>query len=179
MTRCRPTHATCVLALLVTGLTARAPVSAAQMDEGVVKAAALLKAALFVDWPAGSVADRFVIGVAADEEFSQKVMEAVRGRRMNDRDIVVRPIGDTDEECSCQVLFVAAGEDDRSAALLRASRTRPVLTVGETTAFLREGGIVRVFRSDDRLRLQINNKGAEDAGLKISSRLLRLAERTP
>ena len=54
-----------------------------------------------------------------------------------------------------------------------------MLTIGETTAFLREGGIVRVFRADDRLRLQINNQGAEDAGLKISSRLLQLADHTP
>jgi hypothetical protein len=74
------------------------------------------------------------------------------------------------------MLFVGEHEDVRSATLLRWARRRPVLTVGETTSFLREGGIVRVFRSDNRLRLQINNKSAEGAGLKISSRLLQLAE---
>ena len=57
-------------------------------------------------------------------------------------------------------------------------RTMVRLTIGETTAFLREGGIVRIFRSDNRLRLQINNKSAEAAGLKISSPLLQLADQT-
>jgi len=178
MASCGRTLTTCVLALLVAGVASLAPASASQMDEGVVKATALVKVALFVDWPPGAMRDRFVIGVAAGREFSQKVLDAVRGRRVYDRDIVVRLIGDSDEDCACQLLFVGADEDDRSATLLRAARSRPVLTVGETTAFLREGGIVRVFRSDDRLRLQINKKSAEDVGLKISSRLLALADRT-
>jgi len=39
--------------------------------------------------------------------------------------------------------------------------------------------MVRLFRDEDRVRLQINNRSAEDAGLKISSRLLQLAVRTP
>ena len=64
-------------------------------------------------------------------------------------------------------------------ATLEIEQLLQVLTVGETTAFLREGGIVRVFRSDNRRRLQINNKGAEAAGLKISSRLLQLADQAP
>jgi hypothetical protein len=151
----------------------------AQMDEGLVKAAALLKVALFVDWPAPSLAERFVIGVAADEDFTRKVVAAARGRKLQNHDVHVQHLGGSDDACACQVLFVGVREDVRSAALLRWARSKPVLTVGETTAFLREGGIVRVFRDDDRLRLQINNRNAEDSGLKISSRLLQLADHTP
>jgi hypothetical protein len=168
----------CMLVAILVGFISRVPVSA-QLDEGLVKAATLLKVALFVDWPAASATDRFVIGVAADEDFIQKVAAAARGRRLNNRDVVVRRLTDSDEACACQMLFVGVGEDVRSMTLLRWARTKPVLTIGETTAFLREGGIVRVFRADDRLRLQINNRGAEDAGLKISSRLLQLADHTP
>lgn len=154
------------------------PVSA-QMDEGLVKAATLLKVALFVDWPDAAVNDRFVIGVAADEEFMQKVVASTKGRKVNNRDVQVQRLSGSDDSCVCHVLFVGVREDTRSATLLRWARTKPVLTIGETTAFLREGGIVRIFRADDRLRLQINNKSAEDSGLKISSRLLQLADHTP
>jgi hypothetical protein len=171
-------RAICLLVTVLVGVASRVPVSA-QLDEGLVKAAALLKVALFVDWPSVPPGDRFVIGVAADDDFTAKVMAAARGRRLNNREVVVRRLADSDAACACQMLFVGVGEDVRSTTLLRWARSRPVLTVGETTAFLREGGIVRVFRADDRLRLQINNKGADDAGLKISSRLLQLAEQTP
>jgi hypothetical protein len=151
----------------------------AQMDEGLVKAATLLKVALFVDWPAAAVTDRFVIGVAADDDFSEKVVATARGRRLNNREVAVKRLTESEETCTCHMLFVGVREDVRSARLLRWARTKPVLTVGETTGFLREGGIVRVFRADDRLRLQINNKSADDAGLKISSRLLQLADQAP
>ena len=53
----------------------------------------------------------------------------------------------------------------------------PVLTVGETTQFLRDGGMVRFFVEDNNVRFQINQKNAEAAGLKISSQLLMLAVR--
>jgi hypothetical protein len=176
--RGRPIHTVCMLMAVLAGVIGEGPVSA-QMDESLVKAATLLKVALFVDWPAASMSDRFVIGVAADDEFSEKVAATARGRRLNNRDVVVKRLTESEETCVCQMLFVGVREDVRSARLLRWARAKPVLTVGETTGFLREGGIVRVFRADDRLRLQINNKSAEDAGLKISSRLLQLADQAP
>jgi hypothetical protein len=90
----------------------------------------------------------------------------------------VRRLDDDDEDCRCHLLFVSAPEDRRAALLLRGARSNYVLTIGETTAFLREGGIVRLFREDDRLRLQISLKGAEGSGLHFSSRLLSVAVRS-
>jgi hypothetical protein len=174
----RPMRTVCMLMAVLVGVISPLRVSA-QIDEGLVKAAALLKVALFVDWPASSLIDRFVIGVAADEDFTRKVMAAARGRKLQNHEVHVRRVAGSDEACACHMLFVGVEEDVRSAALLRWARSKAVLTVGETTAFLREGGIVRVFRDDDRLRLQINNRNAEDAGLKISSRLLQLADHSP
>jgi hypothetical protein len=168
----------CLLVAVLAGVIGRVPVYA-QMDEGLVKAAALINVAMFVEWPALPPGERFVIAVAADDRFVEDVARFARGRRLLGRDIQVRRLPESDDTCACQLLFVGLREDDRSAALLRWARTRPVLTVGETTAFLREGGIVRLFRDDNRLRLQINNKSAEEAGLKISSQLLQLAVRTP
>ena len=177
MRNSRPMRAVCLLVALLVSVIGRVPVSA-QIDEQLVKAAALVRVAMFVDWPAAP-GDRFVIAVAADQGFTDAVAEFARGRRLQGRDIQVRRLSETDEPCTCQLLYVGVRNDDRSAGLLRWTKTKPVLTIGETTAFLREGGIVRLFRDGDRLRMQINNKSAEDVGLKISSRLLQLALRTP
>jgi YfiR/HmsC-like len=170
-------RAVCALLAALVAVISRAPVSA-QMDEGLVKAATLIKVALFVDWPAPAN-ERFVIGVAADHAFTDAMVKTAQGRRLHDHDIQIQRLTGSDETCACQLLFVGVREDARSAALLRWARGKPVLTIGETTSFLREGGIVRIFRDDDRLRLQINNKSAEDAGLKISSRLLQLGAHIP
>ncbi len=51
----------------------------------------------------------------------------------------------------------------------------PTLTVGETSGFLTQGGMIRFFLENNRVRFSINQTIAESAGLQISSRLLRLA----
>lgn len=171
-------RAVCILMAALASVISWVPVSA-QIDEGLVKAAALVKVAMFVDWPAASPTERFVIGVAADDAIIEAVAKFARSRRLQGREIQVQRLAESDRACACQLIFVAGRDDGRFATVLRWARTRPILTIGETTSFLREGGIVRLFRDEDRLRLQINNKSADDAGLKISSRLLQLAVRTP
>ena len=51
----------------------------------------------------------------------------------------------------------------------------PVLTVGETVQFLRDGGMVRFYIENNKVRFEISQKNAEQAGLKVSSQLLMLA----
>ena len=167
--------------LLLSGLVAvhqSARLLATQLDESLVKGAMLVNLGLFVDWPEHS-AEPFVIAIASDEAFVETVVRLVRGRRLNGREVQVRHLGESEGDCACHVLFVGAPEDGRSARLLHSSRGKTILTIGETTSFLRGGGVVRIFRDEDRLRLQINTRAAENAGLKISSRLLQLAVRTP
>jgi len=50
-----------------------------------------------------------------------------------------------------------------------------VLTVGEHEHFLDQGGIMRLFLENNRVRFSVNQQSADRAGLQISSRLLRLA----
>ena len=65
----------------------------------------------------------------------------------------------------------------RDAAELMQRVRGPVLTVGETAQFLRDGGMVRFYLQNNKVRFQINQKNAEAAGLKVSSQLLALAAR--
>ena len=168
-----------VVCLLLAGLVAVNHVRvSAQLDEALVKGAMLVNLGLFVDWPAHS-SEPFVIAVAADESFVETVIRLVRGRRLNGREVQVHHLSGSESDCACHVLFVGVLEDSHAARLLQSARSKPILTVGETTSFLRSGGIVRIFRDDDRLRLQINTRAAESSTLKISSRLLQLAVRTP
>ncbi len=152
--------------------------AAAQFDEDLVKAATILNVALFVEWP-GVPADPFVVAVlAADDQLARALVSYSMGRKFNEREVRVRRLAPADDTCACHLLFVAAQKDNSSSTLLNSVRTQPVLTIGETTGFLREGGMVRIFREDDRLRLQIDAERAGPAGLRISSRLLALAVRS-
>jgi hypothetical protein len=51
-----------------------------------------------------------------------------------------------------------------------------VLTVGESEGFLERGGMINFVVKGKNVRLEINLVAAEAAGLKISSRLLAIAD---
>jgi hypothetical protein len=51
----------------------------------------------------------------------------------------------------------------------------PVLTIGETAGFAKNGGIINLVLEDNKVRFEVNVRAAKDADLNISSRLLALA----
>ena len=55
----------------------------------------------------------------------------------------------------------------------------PVLTIGETPGFARNGGIINLILEDNKVRFEVNVQAAKDADLNISSRLLALARIIP
>ena len=65
----------------------------------------------------------------------------------------------------------------RDTWLLTRVRTAPVLTVGDDTDFLEQGGIINLRTVDGRVRFEINLAQARHVGLSIDSQLLRLAQR--
>jgi hypothetical protein len=73
-------------------------------------------------------------------------------------------------------VFIAESEGRRTSDILKRLKSISVLTVGETAQFIKEGGLVRFYVEGNRVRFQINNQGAEQAGLRISSQLLSLAK---
>jgi hypothetical protein len=137
-----------------------------------VKAAFIFNFAKFVQWPAGAGA--IVIGVVGDEALAQAVTRAIDGRTIGGRAIEVRHLLATDSTTGCDVLHISnLADQDTSALLLKAQG--PVLTIGETPRFLRDGGMVRMFVEGRRMRFQINRRQTDAAGLRISAQLLSLA----
>jgi hypothetical protein len=51
----------------------------------------------------------------------------------------------------------------------------PVLTVGDTEGFLRAGGVINFVLEGSKVRFLIDQAAAERSGLRISSKLMRLA----
>jgi hypothetical protein len=51
-----------------------------------------------------------------------------------------------------------------------------ILTVGESDQFIENGGMINFIIQGQKIRFKINAELARNAGLKISSKLLSLAE---
>lgn len=137
-----------------------------------VKAAYLFNFTKFVEWPEGAIpaATPLTMCVAAPNPFGPALAEIVRGELVDGRPITTRVVRGAS---GCHVLFVPAGVN--AVPYLLEARTKPILTVGESPDFLRDGGIVNFVTQDGKVRFQINHDAASQVHLRVSSRLLRLA----
>ena len=148
-------------------------------DEYQVKAAFLYNFAKFVEWPPGTFAnphDPIGICVVGQSPFGLTLDDMVRGKKIGDRAFAVRSVPDTQQASRCQIIFIGASERKRTRALLDELKNAPVLTAGETDDFTALGGIIGFKLEGTRVRIQVALDVAERTKLRISSKLLRLAE---
>lgn len=172
------------IVLMLTALVLAATSLCAGADETPVgeyqlKAVFLFNFAKFVEWPPRTFADPhdpFTICVLGDNPFGAALDDAVRGKTVSNRPIAIRLISSSQQARTCQILFVAASERKRVRSIIEALRNCCVLTVGDTEDFRENSGIVQFRMKDARVRIEIDAEAAERAGLRISSRLLSLAE---
>ena len=143
-----------------------------------LKAAFLFKITKFTEWPASAFASSnapMVIGIVGDDSFGKTVEDAVSGEVVRDHPLVVKRLRADEDLRSCHVLFISRSEKDRVAKVLEKIKGRPVLTAGDTKDFAERGGIVNLLLVQDTVKLEINQSAAEEAGLQISAKLMKLA----
>lgn len=170
----RPVLLAGALACTIPGLAgASAMVEARQLGDAQVKAAFLFNLAKFVQWPTEE-AGPLVIGIAGDNAFAEVVSQTVLGRAVNGRTFQTRRLSGGDDPSRCDIVFISAMRSHDEDDWLQRVRG-PVLTVGESTRFLRSGGMVRLYAEGQKVRFQVNQGNTETAGLKLSSQLLTLA----
>ena len=161
----------------VVGLQVRAQAPA--FDEYQLKAAFLFNFAKFVEWPpdAFSSADEPIgICVLGQNPFGTVLEETVRGKVVGHRTFVVLQILDGQHVTGCHIVFICASAGKRSVSLLEELRNMGVLTVSETDGVQAMGGVIGLNLKDGRVRIEIDLAAAERAKLRISSKLLSLAE---
>jgi hypothetical protein len=149
-------------------------------DEYQVKAAFLFNFAKFVEWPADAFKgpeDPIAICVLGQDPFGTALQDVVRSKTVANRAFVVREVSGAQQASKCQIVFVTASERKRFRSLLEELKGHSILTVGEAEDFTASGGIINFKLKDARVRIEIDAGAAERAKLRISSKLLSLAER--
>jgi hypothetical protein len=157
------------------GLAAQTPAS----REYQIKAAFLFNFGQFVTWGPGAFPDAdapFVIGVLGDDPFGPTLDALVAGETVQGRRAEIARYRGVEEVGACQVLFISSSEAARLDRVFAALAGRSILLVGEAEGFADRSGMIRFRVVDNRLRLEINTTAAAGEGLKISSRLLSLAD---
>jgi hypothetical protein len=149
-----------------------------QINEYQMKAAYLYNFAKFVDWPPEafkSAADPISICMLDQSALLHTVEEAVNGETVDDRKLVVRQITDPRLSGNCHILFIGSSDLKLWHSELRGLKTG-ILTVGESDGFIAAGGVVNLRLNGNKVRIEINVNAAERQKLRISPKLLSLAQ---
>jgi YfiR/HmsC-like len=142
-----------------------------------IKASFVYTVAKFVDWPADSFpapGKPLTLGIVGDPAVSEAIASALRGKRVHDRDLVVKRLPDLGSLRSCQIVYISGDEKESLVAVLEQVAAAGVLTVGEGVDFAPSGGILGLSLRDSLVQFEVNLAAAQRAGLNISSKILRL-----
>jgi hypothetical protein len=144
-----------------------------------VKATFLAGFSQFVEWPKealGPTDAPIVIGVLGEDPFGDFLEQAAARKTANGRAIQIKRFQDPAKAAAgSHILFISTSEKNRLPKIFQELKDKPILTVSEMPAFVREGGMIRFVLRDERVQLEINPQTAESCKLRISSKLLRLA----
>jgi hypothetical protein len=149
------------------------------VDEYKLKAAMLYNLMHFVEWPDSAYPDRhapIVLCTLGRDPFENSLTSTVPQETANGRTVLTRHLQNDKEARGCQVLYISSSERKTAAHVISTLNGSCVLTVGEMTQFAAHGGMIQFSLEDQKVRFDINLDAASQAGLKISSKLLALAQ---
>jgi hypothetical protein len=170
-----------LLLVAVAGTAPRALADAggAQALERRVKAAFLYKFLGYADFPAQAFADPggpLTIAVVGSDDMAAELARIASGRMIAGRPIVVRQVATNEAPPAVHLLFVAGSDAERAGRVLRAA-PGAYLTVTECDGGLRYGSVINFRIVDERVRFDVSLDAAEKKNVKLSSRLLTVANR--
>jgi hypothetical protein len=149
------------------------------ISEDQVKAAYLFNFAKFVEWPQETFPDATApihLCVLNDPTIGSELSQIVKDKHISGRSIVVAQIQNGEQGRSCQILFINSAQNSQIEHILKVLQGASVLTVGEATQFVEQGGIVNFVIQDDQVHFQVNHKAATQSRLRMSARLLSVAK---
>ena len=170
---------TSLLGLVLAATSLLPPVAHADpSSEYSVKAAFLLNFARLAEWPGDAFPDAdapLVLGVLGDEAYASAQEAGIERQRVGKRRVELVRLASAEDAQSCHLVFVSVARRDLTGEVLSLLDGRRVLTVGEWDGFAHEGGTINFYLEDRRVRFEINAARARTSGVRISSRLMRLA----
>ncbi len=135
-----------------------------------LKTAYLFHFAELTQWPDSAPIRICLLGNSALRAY----LPVLEGQQINDT-LVSIELGDKPDLSRCRILFLTELAT-LAPALIEQARLSHILLVSDVQNFAAHGGMVEFSLRDNKLNLVINLSAVKSASLKLSSKLLRMAE---
>lgn len=175
--RFKPTSPLIGLAL-VAGLAVSAS-GAFAVDRARLEAAIVYNILLFVEWPgeaALAAGDPLTLCLDGATPVARE-LHALAGRPVRRMKLAVRDLAEPKEGHACSALYVDSEAGRRAFAAHGEAAEHGMLVIGGSDPVPVAGATIQLSESERRTVFDVDARAARQAGLVISSRLLRLARR--
>lgn len=136
-----------------------------------IEAAFLFHFTQFTEWP--TISPVFHYCVYEDSGFTELLQKTYSGKTIGEVQIDVKNINAQTQIDDCHIIFFPKTVPPD---FMEKVRKHAILSVGMQKDFSKAGGIIYLYEDDEKMRFYVDNKAATDAGLKISSQLLKLSK---
>jgi hypothetical protein len=144
-----------------------------------IKAVFLFNFTQFVQWPVSAFPENdspFVIGILGEDPFKDYLDKTIQGEKIDGHPLVVERFEKVEAIKTCHILFINVTDRKQLKYIFEKLRGMNILTVGDTSDFSKESGMIRFFTENNKTRIRVNLEMVKKADLTISSKLLRLAD---
>jgi len=141
-----------------------------------VKAGYLYNFTKFITWPEDS-STTFNVCIVGEDPFGD-LIDPIEQRSAFGRPIKLFRFTSFNKEQRCHILFISKSIKDNHLlkGMLVVQDVDKSLTVGESNGFATHGGMIGFVNREGKIKLQINLKMLQLSDLKISAKLLEVAE---
>lgn len=177
----RASSLACRIVLACAALLACGPGTAEEAAslEQRVKAAFLYQFAGYVEWPPNAFAHAdspVTIAVMGADPVAAELKQLAASRIVAGRKVTVKPVKAGEPLTGVHILFIGGAESARVGQVVHAAKPRPMLTVTEADGALNQGSMINFVIVDRRVRFEVALDSVEKNGLRLSSRLLAVAQ---
>lgn len=148
-------------------------------SEYKIKAAFLVNFVKYITFSSAKLTelDEIVIGVLGMDPFGSFIDTAVEKITVNGKKIKIRRFLNYKNIDQIHILWVSKSNHLQLNEINRFIESFQILTVSDLASYCERGGMVGLVNIEGKIRFIINEANIKKSGLRVSSRLLRLAEK--
>lgn len=145
-------------------------------NEYRIKAALIYKIMKMVSWPneKNNPNGAWYLCFLGEDTFGN-MLDSIEHRIVRKQKLILRRNVTLNEVEDCHLLFISRSEQNYLTQILSKIEQLPILTIGDVDKFAQQGGMINLLKKRGRIQIEINNRAAREANLRINPRFLTLA----